>query len=490
MIIEPTTDSVADATLASTLTPPRRPSRARRRVAAIIRTLVVTISVLGIVTLVWPGLFGAWSVRADGAVPRSIDLPWRWQASAEVAPPGPAALVATGEPATPQPGALPTAADPAASDIADPVEVIGRNGVYRSLYPDTGQWHAGEEMRLSPDGGRLALPYLHDQTTAQRGPTIVDLTTGRTSVISAAGLPAHDSLAVIGWRPDGGALLLAAIAGPSASVMLLDLGTAVATPLTVLPVPQGPVGWRFAFSPDGRRVVYATDGWLHVVDDHGATVWTTPLPAGYLVAGEGAFTPDGERIALVHAVLCPQACPDTSQWSVTYVDSSDGSPTDGTTLPTIEAAQVRAVGWRTDGDTETLVVVRYLPHPPPQVVQKPDGTLVYPSAPTTGDEAQQTGPADLYELSAGQQPRLLLTAPYEVTDLDVAADLVREGRFAGNPSTPSLLPIQPGRVRLVDVALAAAVLGGLAAVVAVAVSLTERLTLRLIARWRRRRPVA
>jgi hypothetical protein len=272
--------------------------------------------------------------------------------------------------------------------------------------------------------------------------------------------------------------------------MLLDLATAVATPLAEVPVPVGPVGWRFAFSPDGRQVAYATDGWLRVVDDHGAARWTTPLPEGYLVAGEGAFTPDGDRIALVHAMPCPQACPDTSQWSVTYVDSSDGSPADGATLPTIEAAQVRAVGWRTDGDTDDLVVVRYLPHPPPQVVQKPDGTLIYPTAPTTGDEARQTGPADLYELAPGQQPLLLLTAPYEVTDLDVAADLVREGRFAGTPSTPSLLPIQPGRVRLVDVALAAAVLGGLAAVVAVAVSLTERLTLRLIARLRRRRAIA
>jgi hypothetical protein len=490
MITEPTTDSVAEATLAPTLTPPRRPGRARRRVAAIIRTVVVTVLVLGIVSLVRPGLFGAWSVRADGAVPRSIELPWRWQASAEAAPPGPAAVVATGEPATKRAGALATAADQETTDKTDPVEVIGRNGVYRSLYPNAGQWHAGEEMRLSPDGGRLALPYLHDPTTAQRGPTITDLTTGHTDVVTAAGLPAHDSLAVLGWRPDGGALLLAAIAGPTASVMLLDLGTGVATPLAEVTVPEGPVGWRFAFSPDGRRVVYATDGWLRVVDDRGTQLWTAPLPAGYLVAGEGAFTPDGDRIALVHAMLCPQACPDTSQWSVTYVDSSDGSPADGMILPPIEAAQVRAVGWRTDGDTDSLVVVRYLPHPPPQVVQRPDGTLIYPTAPTTGDEAHQTGPAVLYELAPGQQPRLLLDAPYEVTDLDVAADLVREGRFAGTPSTPSLLPIQPGRVRLVDVALAAAVLGGLAAVVTVAVGLTERHTLRLIARLRRRRSVA
>jgi len=264
-------------------------------------------------------------------------------------------------------------------------------------------------------------------------------------------------------------------------VALLDLGTGAATALADVPVPAGPVGWRFAFSPDGRRVVYAEGGSLHLVGSDGRPLWTVPLPAGDLVAGEGAFTADGERIALVHSTPCPDACAGAAEWSVTYVDSTDGTVASGPALPAIEAAQVRALGWRTDGTG--LILVRYLPHPLPTAVQNPDGSLTYPTA--TGADATQTGPADLYQLSPGLAPRLLVDAPYAVTDLDVAADLVEAGRFDGAPSTPSLLPIEPDRVRLLDVALAVAVLGGLAAVVAVGGSLIGRLTRRLVLRLRR-----
>jgi hypothetical protein len=61
------------------------------------------------------------------------------------------------------------------------------------------------------------------------------------------------------------------------------------------------------------------------------------------------------------------------------------------------------------------------------------------------------------ELSATAQPRLLLDAPQTVTGLDVAADLVRAGRFGDRASVPSLIPIEFNA--LTDVAVEGAIIG-------------------------------
>jgi hypothetical protein len=475
MTIEPTTDTSAllprqptptKPTIAAPAGPPEPPPRRRAWLWASVRAVVVTLAVLGVVTLACPGLLGAWSARADGGLPSSIELPWPWQASVQGNPPGLAAVVATA--------------------AADPVEIVGRNGVYRALYPVAGEWRAGSDLHLSPDGRYLALAYLADPATAQQGPTIVDLITGRTRVVATTGLPS--TLVVLGWRPDGGALLVATTVNRTARVGLLAVGTATLTSLAEVPAPPDPGQWRVAFSPDADRVAIAGGGSLHLVGVDGTPLWTAPLPEGAQLAGSGAFTPDGARIAIAHALPCAEACAGALDWIVTYVDSADGSVTSGPALPTIAGSRVRAVGWspRADG-TAALVVVRYLPQPRPPAVQGPDGVLTAPPIDPSLDD--RTGPADLYELAPGAPARLLLDAPYEVTDLDVAADLVRAGRFQGKPSMPSLLPIEPGRLHAVDVVLILAVLGALAVVVAIVVKLTGRPLRRLIRRsWQAFRP--
>jgi len=414
------------------------------------RAVVTSVLVAGVIALVCPGLFGSWSARSGDAVPRSIDLPWHWQASVQQDPPGPAAVVATTD------------------DQAGSTQVVGRNGVYRAVYPSAGQWRAGRNVQLSPDGRYLALSYLQDPASAGRGPTIVDLTTGQSRVVSANGLAAHQELAVLAWRPDGGALLLAAVTGPTARLELLSLGTGTVTTLAEMGVPDE---WRVAFSPQGDRVSFVDRGSLRLVDASGAALWSVPLSGGRQLAGGGAFTPDGRLIALVETLPCAQPCTGAPSWTVTYVDSADGTDARGPALPAIVGSRVRAIGWTTDGGgTPALVVVRYLPRPRPPAVQGPDGQLIAP--PADGDIDDSTGPADLYALAPGAPATLLLDAPYEVTDLDVAADLVRAGRFQGSPSMPSLLPFEPGRLRAVDIGVMAAVLAGLAIVVGVAVKLT------------------
>jgi hypothetical protein len=471
MITEPATDTP------DTRTPPAAPRR--RRLLAAVRALGVTIAVLGVITLVWPGLFGAWSARAgQPAVPRSIELPWRWQASVDEDPPGPASVVATADQPSLDDAELAATADDR-GDAAHQIEVVGRNGVYRAIYPTAGRWQAGRNVHLSPDGRYLALAYLDDPTTTRQGPTLVDLTSGEVRVLRTAGLPARSELIVLGWSPDGGALLLASVTGANARVSLLELAGGAPRTLAQVSAEADPRQWRVAFSPDGRRIAFAAHGALHLVDDRGEQLWTVPLTEGRLLAGSAAFTPDGSRIALVRPMPCRDVCAGAPPWVVTYVDSANGRASRGPELPPLEAAAVRAVGWspREDG-TSALVVVRYLPEPPaaPTYGGPAGGGAHETPAPESPADARPgvAGPADLYELATGHPPRLLLDAPYEVTDLDVAADLVRAGRFEGAPTTPSLLPIDPTRMRPLDIVLAVAIVGALAAVIAVLVSLTGR----------------
>ena len=78
------------------------------------------------------------------------------------------------------------------------------------------------------------------------------------------------------------------------------------------------------------------------------------------------------------------------------------------------------------------------------------------------------------EHPVGNNVQAIATLEREASDQQTLADRVTAGRFGDSSSTPSLLPIEPGRVRLVDVLLAASVFGGLAAVVAVIVGLARR----------------
>jgi hypothetical protein len=258
------------------------------------------------------------------------------------------------------------------------------------------------------------------------------------------------------------------VAGPEARLDLLDVGTGALTTLARVSVPDE---WRVAFSPQGDRVSFVDRGSLHLVDDRGTTLWTVALSGGRQLAGGGAFTPDGRLIALIETLPCEVACPSAPSWTVTYVASADGTDAQGPVLPPLVGARMRAVGWTANGDgSPTLVAVRYLPRPRPRAVQGPDGKLTTP--PVDGRIDDSTGPADLYALTPGAPATLLLDAPFEVTDLDVAADVVRAGRFKGSSSMPSLLPFEPGRLRALDLVAMAAVLGGLAVVVGVAVKLT------------------
>jgi hypothetical protein len=404
-----------------------------------------------------PGLLGTWTIWDGGGVPASITTPWSWQASVQDSPPGPSSLIFTGD-----------RGDLLAEDGPGRIAVIGRDGTYRTIYPDHGRWTAGGNAHLSPDGRYLASSRLLGSGAEV---SITDLITGEIRYLPAG--MGSKVVGVYGWRSDGGAVAIGFRAGGPQGVLslgVLDLHTGQTVPISAeATVPELAGDVTATFSADGRRLAVVIGSRIGLYETAPATpagfadvdpLWTTVLDTGQTFSG--VFSRDGRRIVLFDAPDCALLnCPAALTWNVAYLDAATGEVTDGPALPPFEAAAVRAVGW--NEATGGLVVVRLTPH--------------QAFGPTDRDARQivQPGPADLYELRLGAEPRLLLDAPDEVTGLDVAADLVRAGRFGDRPSVPSVWPFERAPVDPIQAAVVAAALTAAGAVVAVR-------------RWQGRRP--
>ena len=117
--------------------------RGRGGVLAVAALVVALGAAVGTVLLA-PGLLGTWTVRGAGGVPASITTPWAWQASVQDSPPGPSSLIFTG------------GAAPLVHEDTGRITAVGRDGTYRTVYPDHGTWTAGGNAHLSPDGRYVA----------------------------------------------------------------------------------------------------------------------------------------------------------------------------------------------------------------------------------------------------------------------------------------------------------------------------------------------
>jgi hypothetical protein len=402
---------------------------------------------VGIASFAAPGLFGTWSTRTAGGVPRSITTPWPWQASVANSPPGPASLIFTG-----------VGTELMGDGQAGRIAAVGRNGTYRLLYPEHGRWTAGGNAHLSPDGRYVASPRWHG---AGDELSITDLTTGevRNLPVETGGTGVTVD-AVYGWRPDGGAVAIGLRPGSPHGVLalgVLDLSTGLTTMTRAeAGTPELARGVTATFAPDGGSLavtIGSTIGLYAVApttpDSDVAPLWTVILDTGQQFSG--AFTRDGQRIVLFDAPDCALLnCPAALTWNVSYLDAATGAPTEGPALPAFEAAGVRAVGW--NETTGGLVVVRLTPGQPAGPKERDGRQLIQP------------GPADLYELRPGEDPRLLVDAPDEVTGLDVAAELVHSGQFRDRASVPSLWPFARAPVELDRIGIFAAILAAIALV--------------------------
>ncbi|KHD76884.1 hypothetical protein [Actinoplanes utahensis] len=455
-----------------------------------------------IIGLVLPAIAGAgvlagrpWQDPPGETVPGGLDLPWMWQATVDMDPPGPASVLAGGD-----------TLGFRGTDIIDSegkIAVVGRNGDYRmTLHGGWDDISAGEDVLLSPDGRRLAQPSAY-----QNALEIIDLTTGATTLVGAtslagspassggpaspsgspspggpaspSGSPSPDSSASpsgspspgssaspsgsvssggpaslagsiedlrwagpVAWAPDGRSMLAETYTFGSDATQLVwvDLSSGAVQPLDdKQPYGSERAASRGAFAPDSRGIAVSHGSSLRLTAPDGGTRWTVDLgPRAYL-AGTGAFHPDGTRIAIANLDGCLEDCDAAAlaarRWTITYRDAATGAPTTGPELPAVTGMAVRAVGWSQGRD---LVVLR---HEPEHDAYRDTSRGADRAWDDTG--WWETGHVTLLGLGTDGGTRVLLDPPDGVLTLDVAQDLVQAGRFGGPVPTAGPFPARP-----------------------------------------------
>ena len=399
------------------------------------RILAGTAVSLLIAAVVFAGLVRPWQrpEPVGDVVPGGLTLPWMWQATVQMDPPGPVSVLVGGDTLGFQ-----------GSDVFDSegkIAAVGRGGSYRTLlYGGKNSVMAGEDVLLSPDGRRAAQEYLIGSTASRTGLDIVDLTTGR-STVHRGGLPEGRCCVPVAWAPDGRSMLVEVYddhpedGDATIRPAMLDLDSDRVTVLG-----GSHPAWenlrtasRGAFAPDGQRIVLTEAGTVRLVDRTGRVIWSTELPQNRYLAGPGAFSPDGQRIAIADLDGCLADCDRDAlaarRWSVSYLDAATGRPATGPALATVTGSAVRALGWSQDRD---LVVLRHQPEH--DAYRAADNTYWN----DTGWE--ETGHITLLGLEPGGGIRTLLDPPDGVLTMDVARDLLEAGRFGGSTPRATAFP--------------------------------------------------
>lgn len=427
------TETVPPVTLAADTW--RRGRRARRRARALGTAAVV--AVVALLTVAIPPVVRVVATGpADGgaSVPADLDIPWMWQATVQQDPPGPAAVLFGGDASFGLQG----------TDIFDSegkLAVVGRDGDYRMLlYAGFNGITAGEDAQLSPDGTRVAHNFVIASDIPENGGGLVitDLTTGRSTVYPTP-TPADGSVCCtpVTWAPDGRSLLARQISdagGTATRLVLFDLDNGNIKPINEYGradhIRTASAG---AVAPDGQSFVVTEGAKVRLVDRTSKTLWTADLGPRRYLAGVGAFTPDGTRIATVTLDGCLDTC-DTAalaarRWTFGYLDARTGKEVAGPALPPVTGLSVRALGW---GQGTELVALRYAPE--------------VGAHKTAGDQYwndtgwDQTGHVTLVGLRPDGATRTLLDPPDGVLDMDIPRDLLEAGRFGGPSSRPSIFP--------------------------------------------------
>lgn len=373
-----------------------RARRARRRRLAAL-TAATTLLIAGAIAL------PAWRPSPPAPAEPGIDqLP-----TVLVSPP--AGTAALGDAPLPRALALYATADQFLPGENSPLTLIGSDDQYRAY--DRPEWTFASAwtntILLSPDGRHLLM--------ARWGSG--DLTRSRLLDIATGDVRTLDAGAPLTWSPDGTLAALVQYDGDGTS------DDPVGGHVTVASMPTGRKLWqvpltplpgvfrelRAALSPDGSMLAVQQRDQVTAYHRDGTVAWRTQV-AGQL-AGRAAWTPDGRRLLLSDA-----------QGRLLPLDA-----TSGTAMPAmrgIEGIQrvgrgmtplVDVVGWR--GETALAIV----------------------------------GNQRLYELS--DPPRVLLTAPDTVYELDVAT--VRIGAEPRVPGVTDPGPPPPFRVPGWAVTLAA-----------------------------------
>lgn len=415
----------------------RTARRTRRRMAAAVAAVLVLVALVP-VAVRGDGPRGIAPAGAGGpALPDRIGLPGFGALHATDRPRlGPASVVFSGQ----------------ARGLTGLIDEDGTVGIVAADADRYRTWTvgheapAGEQVLLSPDGRRIAVPA---GSSEHPRVDLVDLVDG-----TVRRLPSPRSGSTLtepaGWAPDGGALVVrdTTPANPEGSAYVntlslvrLDTGRAV----RLLETDQVPVfGTPVAFTADGSRLAYQVGDKVLVAGTDGQSITSFPLPPESGLAGKGAWLPDGS-LALV------SRDPDTTRWRLRRVDPASGRDLGVLALPAVDGVTtIRLLGWWPDG---SALVVGYRPDPDsPERFDSPvdmDQRTVYPNVQTVRVLGLTPGAA---------APNTLLTAPDQVLAIDVADAVVRAGRVrAADP------PFGPGGRFWWAAGVVALVLGGLLA---------------------------
>ncbi|MEV4620119.1 WD40 repeat domain-containing protein [Asanoa sp. NPDC049573] len=397
-------DEMPPARLPDDLWAAGRRRRQRRRLSYAVTAVVVLVLAVALPDLVAHRRAAEVPADRPGAVPSRVEIPHLWQAKVGQWPAGAggqAALVFSTSKTRYFEG----------TGVA-----VGVDGSYRLIYREIGE----DAGLLTPDG----------RYYVRGGLRLLDLTTGEERQLSGEpiwGVP-------LAWSPDGSELLIG-VSNDDGVITYGDDNVPDNDPekpddLVAVDMRTGArrlvaVG-RFnsytaaAWSPDGTRI--AVDGpvgrgdtgrRISVMDAHtGAPVWTRDVPQTLGLAGRGAWSPDGRRLALFAFDGCVNICDpsgyDARRWRVEQADPATGELV-GAPLP-LAATPETAVGWRDGRD----LVFTYSPNDSadPQVTLvalRPDGTL-----------------------------DTLVDTPVGVSGLEIPENLLRAGAFGGPAAHPSM----------------------------------------------------
>ncbi|MDG4783018.1 hypothetical protein O7614_25465 [Micromonospora sp. WMMD961] len=277
-----------------------------------------------------------------------------------------------------------------------------------------GESVAGRTVHLSPDGRYLARPDgVQDDPP---GVEVVDLVTGRTQRLSS---PVDRSVwsTPVGWSADGRSLVVTddvpvAFEGATYTTVLsaVTLAGNHWTRLTAT-AQEAHVGSTIAAAPG--RLAYQYGRTVAVTDLAGRELSSFALPGDTWLAGKGAWRPDGTNLTLATRGA------DTG-WTLRQVDPASGRDVGPLALPAVSGVvSIRLLGWTPDG---SALVAAYLPDP-----AAPDLPLEEQTDPPTSDQRVRT--VRVLALTPGATaPRTVLTAPDQVTAVDVADQVIRNGR--------------------------------------------------------------
>jgi WD40 repeat protein len=212
----------------------------------------------------------------------------------------------------------------------------------------------GRTALLSPDGDRIAF-------AAGDRVRVADLRTGRTRTLDPPDA-AVDDFRPAAWLPGGRGLVTLSITyaddptkqGIVKRLSTVDLVTGASAQFAESTWSVAPSGFAVAVSPDGRRIAYQFSDFITVYDRTTGAKHRFTLPRNdFLLAGKGAWTPDGRSLAV--AARDSEA----GRWRLWLLDSETGVEHDPANRPSLAGvALIRLLGWH--AMTGRPVVAGYL----------------------------------------------------------------------------------------------------------------------------------